>query len=274
MTRETYEIETRTGAVQAPTTREPYRNPSYPKRDHFSERSILEEALRTVEQRIESARHQIDSDRDLSANAEAVRLYHQLLGIRDQIAECTRASLSRPASSTTKTRNASSRPRARSIASGSNGKKKATDPEIEAVTKSRAAIPGLTFPSEINPQNSRSHAPRGNGRIAAPRRVHRQPREVVSDSFTSRVPHPWRAVPAGSSSAPLTPRLERGAMGSRRLSFTDCQRCPAAAPHPSAILNSRHPGPIPTSFPCLSFRLRSLTFVTSVTFFSNFFASL
>ena len=90
MTRATYEIENRTGAVHASKAIEPYRNPSYPQRDHFSERSDLEEALRTSEERVDFTRRALESGGDLAGNAAVVRLYHQLLGVRDQIAECAR----------------------------------------------------------------------------------------------------------------------------------------------------------------------------------------
>jgi hypothetical protein len=87
---ETYEIEKGSGAVHASKGVEAYRNPSYPERDHFSERSRLEEALRTSEQRVDAARRQLEAGGDLAGKADTVRLYHQLLGVRDQIAECVR----------------------------------------------------------------------------------------------------------------------------------------------------------------------------------------
>ncbi len=90
MTSPTYEIENKTGAVQSRSESEPYRNPSYPQRDHFSERAALEEALRKSEERVAAARQKLDARGGLSGNADAARLYHQLLGARDQIAECAR----------------------------------------------------------------------------------------------------------------------------------------------------------------------------------------
>ena len=88
MTTETYEIEHRTGVLQAPGTRDPFHNPSYPRRDHFSERSKLEAAVRTCEARVEAARQKLEAGGEPPERAK--RLYHQLLGIRDQIAECAR----------------------------------------------------------------------------------------------------------------------------------------------------------------------------------------
>jgi hypothetical protein len=87
---ETYEIENRRGPAQSSRASEPYHNPSYPERDHFSERSRLDEALRTSETRIDAARRKLESGGDFSGKAQAVRYYHQLLGVRDQIAECCR----------------------------------------------------------------------------------------------------------------------------------------------------------------------------------------
>jgi hypothetical protein len=90
VTGETYEIESHTGALPASKASEPYCNPSYPQRDHFSERARLEEALHTSQERATAARQKLEADGSLMQNAEAVRLYHQLLGVRDQIAECAR----------------------------------------------------------------------------------------------------------------------------------------------------------------------------------------
>jgi hypothetical protein len=86
----TYKIENPTGAVHASKASEPYRNPSYPERDHFSDRAGLEEALRTAEERVNAARRKLDSGGNAAGSAKMVRLYHQLLGARDQIAECAR----------------------------------------------------------------------------------------------------------------------------------------------------------------------------------------
>jgi hypothetical protein len=90
VTAETYEIENRRGALPESKAIEPYRNPSYPQRDHFSERARLLEALRTCEERVAEARRKLDADSRLASDAGAVRFYHQLLGVRDQVAECAR----------------------------------------------------------------------------------------------------------------------------------------------------------------------------------------
>jgi hypothetical protein len=57
-------------------------------RDHFSERAKLEGALRIAAERVETARGKLSAG--AARSAEAVRLYHQLLGACDQIAECAR----------------------------------------------------------------------------------------------------------------------------------------------------------------------------------------
>jgi hypothetical protein len=86
----TYEIENRTGAIAPAGLRQPYRNPSYPLRDHFAERAKLVETLRASEERVSAARQKVEAGGSLAGNADAVRLFHQLLGVRDQIAECAR----------------------------------------------------------------------------------------------------------------------------------------------------------------------------------------
>ena len=88
MTKETYEIEKSTGVLQTASTREPWRNPSYPQRDHYAERSKLQEALDSAEGRVEAAAKALEAGGH--AAGERVKLYHQLLGTRDQIAECAR----------------------------------------------------------------------------------------------------------------------------------------------------------------------------------------
>jgi hypothetical protein len=74
------------------TTEEPspYRNPSYPPRVHFSERKQLEEALRSCDQRLESARQKLNVLANHADKPRFVRLYHQLQGARDQVAAAVR----------------------------------------------------------------------------------------------------------------------------------------------------------------------------------------
>lgn len=72
--------------LATPTQASPYRNPSYPARVHFSERSQLEEALRSCDQRLESARQKLNVLANHPEKARFVRLYHQMQGARDQVA--------------------------------------------------------------------------------------------------------------------------------------------------------------------------------------------
>ena len=90
MSAQSYEIENRHGATHGAQAIEPYRNPSYPQRDHFSERKTLEEALRESEARVDAARRHLEGSGGSTGTPEVLRIYHQLLGVRDQIAECCR----------------------------------------------------------------------------------------------------------------------------------------------------------------------------------------
>jgi hypothetical protein len=90
VTSPTYEIEKRTGAAATSGGAGPYRNPSYPLRDHFSERAKLEEALSLATARVDAARRMLLAGGGAARSAQAVRLYHQLLGVHDQLAECAR----------------------------------------------------------------------------------------------------------------------------------------------------------------------------------------
>ena len=90
MTVPTHANERATNSLARSRETEPFRNPSYPVRDHFSERTKLEEALRIAEERLDAARRRLEAGGDPARNSDALRLYHQLLGVRDQIAECVR----------------------------------------------------------------------------------------------------------------------------------------------------------------------------------------
>jgi hypothetical protein len=67
---------------------DPFRNPSYPQRTHFHEREQLEESLHGVEVRLDAARGKLNAESAHAQDSERLRLYHQMLGARDQIAEC------------------------------------------------------------------------------------------------------------------------------------------------------------------------------------------
>jgi len=73
-----------------PRTVDPFHNPSYPARTHFHEREKLEESLRAAEERLSAARQKLSAFASHPQNAAFVRLYHQMMGARDQIAECVR----------------------------------------------------------------------------------------------------------------------------------------------------------------------------------------
>jgi hypothetical protein len=66
-------------------------NPSYPQRVHVPERARLEEALRSIEERVGQAREKLEAIAASQPNRPALeRLYHQMQGARDQVAECVR----------------------------------------------------------------------------------------------------------------------------------------------------------------------------------------
>ncbi len=85
-----YEIETKTVAAKPPQVADPFHNPSYPKRDHFSERARLQEALGLCEERVSAANKRLEPHSDRAGKPGSIRLFHQLLGVRDQLAECVR----------------------------------------------------------------------------------------------------------------------------------------------------------------------------------------
>jgi hypothetical protein len=71
-------------------TVDPFHNPSYPARTHFHERAKLEESLNAAEERLCAARQKLSSLANHPRQAAFVRLYHQMMGARDQIADCVR----------------------------------------------------------------------------------------------------------------------------------------------------------------------------------------
>jgi hypothetical protein len=80
------------GAAQPSTPKrtEPFRNPSYPQRVHFHEQAQLEETVRSWDAKIEelgSSLPQPGSNQDQEARH---RIYHQMLGARDQLAQAAR----------------------------------------------------------------------------------------------------------------------------------------------------------------------------------------
>jgi hypothetical protein len=68
----------------------PFKSPTYPPRVHFAERAALEQTLRTSEERLQLVRRKLDVLGSHPDRAGFERLYFQLLGARDQIAEGVR----------------------------------------------------------------------------------------------------------------------------------------------------------------------------------------
>jgi hypothetical protein len=85
LSRET-SIEPATGSRKV----DPYLNPTYPQRVHLHERGQLEEALRTCDQRLSAALQKLNVLTNHAERPRFVRLYHQLQGARDQVAEAIR----------------------------------------------------------------------------------------------------------------------------------------------------------------------------------------
>jgi hypothetical protein len=74
-------------AALLPAATNPLQNPSYPQRTHFGERLQLEETLRSWEQRIGSVAGKLTALANHPGRAIYERLFHQMLGARDQMAE-------------------------------------------------------------------------------------------------------------------------------------------------------------------------------------------
>jgi hypothetical protein len=65
----------------------PFKSPTYPQRVHFAERAELEQRLRSIEERIQAVRRKLDLLGNQPERATLERLYFQMLGARDQVAE-------------------------------------------------------------------------------------------------------------------------------------------------------------------------------------------
>jgi len=68
----------------------PFKSPTYPPRVHFAERAELDQSLRTIEERLEMVRRKLDVMGSHPERAGSERLYFQMLGARDQVAEGVR----------------------------------------------------------------------------------------------------------------------------------------------------------------------------------------
>ncbi len=77
-------------ASSSPAASSPFGNPSYPQRTHFAERPQLEETLRTWEQKISTVTGKLTALGSHPGRAAYERLFHQMQGARDQMAEAVR----------------------------------------------------------------------------------------------------------------------------------------------------------------------------------------
>src|SRR4029077_18890862 len=69
---------------------DPYHNPSYPQRIHFHEVARLDAVLHSCEERVSEAFQKLGAVANDAQKPRFVRIYHQLQGARDQIAEAVR----------------------------------------------------------------------------------------------------------------------------------------------------------------------------------------
>jgi hypothetical protein len=85
--------EEESGAIAQPSTpehTEPFRNPSYPQRVHFHERPRLEEIVRSWDEKIDELGRILTEPGSSQGQEARHRLYHQMLGARDQLAGAAR----------------------------------------------------------------------------------------------------------------------------------------------------------------------------------------
>jgi hypothetical protein len=79
--------ESKEPAPSSPAASNPFRNPSYPQRTHFTERPQLEETLRSWEQKVSSVAGKLTALANHPGRATYERLFHQMQGACDQMAE-------------------------------------------------------------------------------------------------------------------------------------------------------------------------------------------
>ncbi len=65
----------------------PFKSPTYPLRAHFGEKVELEQRLSSIDERIQTVRRKLETLGDRPERAKLDRLYFQMLGARDQVAE-------------------------------------------------------------------------------------------------------------------------------------------------------------------------------------------
>jgi hypothetical protein len=69
---------------------DPFHNPTYPRRVHLDERAGLEQDLRACDRRLDSAVQKLNVLASHTQKSLFVRLFHQMQGARDQVAEAVR----------------------------------------------------------------------------------------------------------------------------------------------------------------------------------------
>lgn len=85
------EAESLTPAVPQTNAVSPLKNPSYPARVHVNERARLRDVVRSCGERLDAARKKLDVVPAGSPQRAAFeRLYAQMLGACDQVADCAR----------------------------------------------------------------------------------------------------------------------------------------------------------------------------------------
>lgn len=68
----------------------PFKSPSYPPRVHFHEREALQATLRSCEERLKGIRQRLDLLGNHPQRAAHERVYFQMIGARDQVADTVR----------------------------------------------------------------------------------------------------------------------------------------------------------------------------------------
>jgi hypothetical protein len=83
-------VETSTAPTAGSLPSNPYHNPSYPERTHLLDGTQLEIALRSCNERINSALQKLNALASHAQKPLFVCLFHQMQGARDQAAEAVR----------------------------------------------------------------------------------------------------------------------------------------------------------------------------------------
>ena len=73
-----------------PAASDPRKNPSYPQREHLSEKPHWQSVLQNVESRVAVARQKLSALGNDSRRPAFERIYAQMLGARDQVADAVK----------------------------------------------------------------------------------------------------------------------------------------------------------------------------------------